>query len=193
MFIKKGQILVADTLSRKMYVYDDGKLLKIIDDVWLGKNGTSLEENMHEGGMKTPIGEYNLGISFGTMNIQINYPYIQIDSNSYWVDDVNSNYYNYFVQIGNEVPKFNYQYVISMRDKDFESAEHLIDYPLEYKCAVYIEYNAHNIIPGKGSAIFLHCHGTKGYTGGCLSISENDMIWIIRYLDVNKNPKIIIK
>ena len=27
----------------------------------------------------------------------------------------------------------------------------------------------------KGSAIFLHCFGTKGYTGGCVAVSRENM------------------
>lgn len=192
-----GQLLIVDTKSRTMDVYDNKILVKNIHDVWFGKNGCALEKDMNEGDMKSPLGEYYLGVAFGNEKININYPYIKVDNNSYWVDDVKSRYYNYFVQVDNRKINVNYPYVVNHLMKDFDSAEHLIDYKKAYRYAVFIEYNCNNldyeIIPGKGSAIFLHCHGEKGYTGGCISIKKEDMEWILKFLNYEKRPKIIIK
>ena len=77
--------------------------------------------------MKTPLGEYYLGVAFGCADTNISYPYIKVDDNNYWVDDVNSNYYNYFVQTSDRKLDVNYPYVINSL-KDFYSAEHLINY-----------------------------------------------------------------
>ena len=74
-----------------------------------------------------------------------------------------------------------------------------MDYKQQYEYAIFIEYNTSNQINeegignNKGSAIFLHCHGNKGYTGGCVAINKEDMFWIINYIDRRKNPKILIK
>lgn len=192
-----GQLLEVDTKLKIIKVYDNGNLVKLIKDVWLGKNGCATKDNMHEGGMKTPFGDYYLGVAFGNENINISYPYIKIDDNSYWVDDVKSKYYNYFVQVGDRKNNVNYPYVVNLLVKDFDSAEHLIDYEKAYRYAVFIEYNCnnldHEVISGKGSAIFLHCHGTKRYTGGCVAIKEKDMEWVLKFLNYEKRPKIIIK
>ena len=45
----------------------------------------------------------------------------------------------------------------------------------------------------KGSAIFLHCHGTKGYTGGCVAVNREDMEFIMKFLKRDKNPKMNVQ
>ncbi len=181
-----------------MEVYEDGKLLKTIYNVFIGENGIIKKERKCEGDAKTPLGLFNLGVSFGTHNLAINYPYIKIQNNDYWVDDSMSQYYNMFIRIGEEIISFNYPYIASLKSKKFNSAEHLKDYEKQYEYAVFIEFNSHKKIndtieQNKGSAIFLHCHGNKNYTEGCVAISKNDMEYIMNYLNKNKNPKIQIK
>ena len=192
-----GQLLVVDTKSKIMDVYNNETIVKTIHDVWIGKNGCSIEEDKREGDMKTPLGDYYLGVAFGLADIDLNYPYIRIDDNSYWVDDVDSKHYNCFVQLSDRKIEAYYPYVVNSLEKDFNSAEHLIDFQKAYKYAIFIEYNSASLgnkpTYGKGSAIFLHCHGSKGYTGGCVSIKEEDMEWVLKYLDYSKRPKIIIK
>lgn len=191
------QLLVVDSNSKKMEVYLDDKLVKIIDDVRIGLNGVCDYDDMIEGGKRTPLGLYNLGVCFGIHDIDINYPYIKIDEGSYWVDDYKSKYYNYFVEVGGNVNTFDYDYIFNVKDKDFESAEHLIDYKEAYEYGIFIEYNVDNKLKNglgnnKGSAIFLHCHSGE-YTFGCIAISRDDMEWIIYFLDRSKKPKILIK
>ena len=113
--------------------------IKICDTyAFIGKNG--LTRNKREGDQKTPIGKFLLGIMFGMHNIKdahipLNAKYLQINSNLYWVDDVNSIYYNQLVNI------------LDVK-KDWESAEHLIEYPKQYEYAIEIKSNPQNI-PGK--------------------------------------------
>ena len=178
-----------------MKIYEDDKLIKEINHVEIGKNGVS--EKTYEGSITTPLGKFNLGIAFGTHDLNINYPYIKIKDNLYWVDDENSKYYNKLVSLNKEIDNFNYSYIIKLNKKEFSSAEHLIDYPKQYEYAVYIEYNVNGEKyedgKGKSSAIFLHCLGDKGYTGGCVAIPKEEMLFILNFLNKNKNPKIIIK
>lgn len=178
-----------------MKIYEDDKLIKEINHVEIGKNGVS--EKTYEGSITTPLGKFNLGIAFGTHDLNINYPYIKIKDNLYWVDDENSKYYNKLVSLNEEIDNFNYPYIIKLNKKEFSSAEHLIDYPKQYEYAVYIEYNVNGEKyedgKGKSSAIFLHCLGDKGYTGGCVAIPKEEMVFILNFLNKNKNPKIIIK
>lgn len=181
-----------------MDIYEDGKLIKKISDVWIGKNGYSSFEDRIDFDEKTPLGRYKLGVSFGFHDLDINYPYIKIQDNDYWVDDYKSLHYNYLVRIGEDIPNFSYNYIVREDEKSFSSAEHLLDFKKQYEYSVFIEYNSDNqIIDGignnKGSAIFLHCHGVKGYTGGCVAINRDDMKFIMNFLDRDKNPEIIIK
>jgi L,D-peptidoglycan transpeptidase YkuD (ErfK/YbiS/YcfS/YnhG family) len=44
---------------------------------------------------------------------------------------------------------------------------------------------------GRGSAIFLHVNG-KGSTAGCVSITQANMISILRWLDPGQRPRIVM-
>lgn len=191
-----NQLIVVEIGNRNtMKLYKDDKLIKNINHVEIGKNGVN--KHTYEGSMTTPLGQFNLGIAFGIHNLNINYPYIKINKNLYWVDDENSKYYNKLVSLNEKINNLNYPYIINLNKKDFSSAEHLIDYPKQYEYAIYIEYNVNGEKyedgRGKSSAIFIHCLGNKGYTGGCIAIPREEMIFILNFLDRNKNPKIIIK
>ena len=191
-----NQLIVVEIGNRNtMKLYKDDKLIKNINHVEIGKNGVN--KHTYEGSMTTPLGQFNLGIAFGIHNLNINYPYIKINKNLYWVDDENSKYYNKLVSLNEKINNLNYPYIINLNKKDFSSAEHLIDYPRQYEYAIYIEYNVNGEKyedgRGKSSAIFIHCLGDKGYTGGCIAIPREEMIFILNFLDRNKNPKIIIK
>ena len=155
-------------------IYNDVK-----EECYIGKNG--LTKDKKEGDLKTPIGEFNLGIVFGThekkeITMDKTLKYIQINKKLYWVDDPNSKYYNQLVDITKE-------------EKDWNSAEHLIEHTIPYEYAIEINSNPQNI-PGKGSAIFLHCKN-KNYTAGCIAISPAKMKELLK--SINKDTKIVIK
>ena len=193
--MNKQLIIVEIGKQNTMTIYENDKLIKQINHVEIGKNGAS--ESIHESSIKTPLGNFNLGIAFGTHDLKIDYPYIKINENLYWVDDVNSKYYNKLISLNETINTFNYPYIINANEKEFNSAEHLIDYPKQYEYAVYIEYNVNgeknkNGV-GKSSAIFLHCLGDKGYTGGCIAIPKEDMLFVLNFLNRNKKPQILIK
>lgn len=182
------QELLVDTKTRKMFVKEDNKIVKIINDVRFGKNGVCSPQKMIEGGKKTPLGTYKLGISFGIHKIDIDYPYIKINDNYYWVDDSNSPYYNCLVS-KEKIDEYDYNYIYS-NIIDFTSAEHLIDYKIQYEYAIFIEYNTERK-KNKGSAIFLHC-ANGPYTLGCISVAKTDMKWLLYFIDRKKNPIIKI-
>ena len=198
--MNNGQLLEVN-LKEKPYtmkIYDDGKLAKEIDEVWIGRNGVTEPEDATEGDEKTPLGLYDLGVAFGMHDLDIKYPYFKVQDNDYWVDDYKSSHYNYMVRIGEDISNFGYHYIIREDEKDFDSAEHLKDYEMQYEYAVFIEYNSsgqinNGIGNNKGSAIFLHCFGLKGYTGGCVAVSRENMEFIMNFLDRDKHPKILIK
>ena len=191
----KQLIVVEIGKENIMKVYENDKMVKEIKHVEIGKNGVS--NNTYEGSITTPLGQFNLGIAFGTHDLNIKYPYIKITDNLYWVDDPNSKYYNKLISLNKKINTYDYPYIINENKKDFLSAEHLQDYPQQYEYAIYIEYNVNGEKyengEGKGSAIFLHCLGNKGYTGGCIAIPKEEMIFILNFLDMKKTPKIIIK
>ena len=134
----------------------------------VGYNGISY--NKSEGDGKTPAGVYSFGTGFGINNNPgSGIGYRKVTEKDYWVDDVNSTYYNKWVNI-DEV------------EKDWNSAEHLYKYKEQYSYAAVINYNTYNIQPGKGSAIFLHANG-NGATAGCVSVPKNVMVQMLNKLD----------
>ena len=91
-----------------------------------------------------------------------------------WCDDPRSLKYNKLVKL-----PFNF------------SAEKLYIKKNVYDYIIIINYNMSPVRKNKGSAIFLHI-ATKSYksTDGCLAISKNDMIKVLKLL--NKKSKITI-
>ena len=117
-----------------------------------------------EGDKKTPAGVYSFSMAFGLKeNPGTILPYHQIREGDYYVDDSRSRYYNQLVNTG-EV------------SKDWNSAEDLMRQAPQYNYALVIDYNPQDI-PGKGSAIFLHCPKAANNTGtsGCISVPEELM------------------
>lgn len=148
-------------------------------DAYLGKNGVTKDKK--EGDGKTPLGKFKLGIALGMhskeeITKEIEMDYTQITKEMYWVDDSESKYYNKLVNI-------------SMVKNDWNSAEHLIDFPIQYEYLIEIKTNPENI-PGKGSAIFLHCTNNKA-TEGCIAIDRENMKKLIEV--INKQTEIIIQ
>ena len=60
----------------------------------------------------------------------------------------------------------------------------------KYDFFIPIKYNFKKVIPGNGSAIFIHL--TKNYkpTAGCIALSKKDFLILIKL--INKNTKIRI-
>lgn len=158
-----------------------------VDGVWVksevlcdvsgcvGTQGVSADAS--EYASYTPKGLFSLGTGFGICDDPgTGLDYIKISEDSYWVDDVNSKYYN--------------QYVEGTEDKDWSSAEHLIEYSGAYDYCVFIEYNTNPVVPGNGSAFFLHVGTTP--TAGCVAIDESDMTDALRWLNKGQSPHILI-
>lgn len=132
--------------------------------------------NKKEGDSKTPAGLYSFTTAFGIKSdpgAQLSYR--QVTEYDYWIDDVDSPYYNTWVN-SLEIPG------------DYES-EHLIDHAPQYNYAININYNSKNT-PGLGSAIFLHGYNGKGKTTGCIAIAEKYVKELVRKVD--SSTKILI-
>ena len=157
----------------------DLRVYERIDNVWIlryntegffGRNGVKMDKE--EGDGATPLGVFTFGRAFGIAeNPGSILTYTQVSENDVWVDDVNSKYYNQWSFLDNP-------------DLDWSSAEHLINYPIQYKYVLSINYNTNPIIPGKGSAIFLHCSADRP-TAGCIAVSEEAMLFFLGFVDEN--------
>ena len=125
---------------------------------------------------RTPRGQFGFTYAFGILpNPGTKLSYTQVDDTYYWVDDVNSRYYNQFV-------------TTKTTPKAWNSAEHIIEINPAYHYVLSLDYNP-NCTPGVGSAIFLHC-STNRPTGGCISVPEDQMITILK--NVQPGCQIII-
>lgn len=125
---------------------------------YVGRNGVG---KTREGDMKTPTGIFSMSKAFGiNKNPGTSMAYRKVDSTWYWVSDPASKYYNKFV-------------TTRKVRRDWIDAERIIDYRTAYKYVLSVDYNT-KCVPGKGSAIFLHC-STGGPTAGCVSVPESSM------------------
>ncbi|MGP4078998.1 L,D-transpeptidase family protein [Pseudalkalibacillus sp. R45] len=148
-------------------------------DAVVGYNGISGKTK--EGDGKTPEGVYEFGTAFGSQSkpSNISLPYRKTTDYDYWVDDPNSPDYNKWIHYtGNPYSRWG----------SFERMKQ----PL-YKYGIVIKYNEDPIIPGKGSAIFMHVwKGSNSPTAGCVAVSESNLLRMMKWLDPDKNPGIIM-
>jgi peptidyl-dipeptidase Dcp len=150
----------------------------------VGRNGIAHADEKREGDGCTPSGVFPLRLAFGyapTMLTGLDYR--QATSESLWIDDPHSYDYNQWVEGKSLATSFERM----RRDDD------------QYKIGAVIEYNTEPIVPGRGSAIFLHLWDDRaGSTGkiaptaGCVALAERDLSDILRWLDRRQQPVIWI-
>lgn len=142
---------------------------------YLGSKGIGKTK---EGDKKTPTGTFTLKQPFGIKadpGTQLG-SYLKVNKYHYWSGQ-NGKYYNKLV----DTSKVSY--------KPTKADEHLIDYKGVYNYGMLINYNPDGE-SGKGSAIFLHCSGSRKYTAGCIAVSESVMIKLLKAL--KPGAKIVI-
>ena len=150
-----------------------------VDNVWLLRHHTEgffgrsgVTEDKMEGDGATPIGVFTFGRAFGIAEDPGSLlPYTKVTENDIWVDDVKSSFYNQWNLKDNP-------------EADWDSYEDLIKYEEAYKYSLTINYNTDPIVTGKGSAIFLHC-STGRPTAGCISVSDDSMLFLLSFVDEN--------
>lgn len=175
LFIVAG--LAADKTAASVSMHEraaDGSWKQILSTPgFMGKNGMCADADHKEGAAQTPIGTYGFNKAFGIAEDPgCALSYTKVDDSIYWSGDQRDGmHYNEMVSI-KDYPDLN---------KD--DSEHIVDYEFEYQYCLNISFND-NATPGKGSAIFLHCLGTKKpYTGGCVAVPENKMKQIMQRVD----------
>tara|TARA_Y100000992_G_C21207911_1_gene463902 strand:- start:355 stop:876 length:522 start_codon:yes stop_codon:yes gene_type:complete len=137
----------------------------------IGLNG--LTENKQEGDLSTPIGTFHFNkIYYRADRLGDNKFIIDssiIKKNDGWCDDQKSDFYNQYIQ-------FPFQ----------ESAERLYRDDNIYDIVCVLNYNTSPIVPGRGSAIFLHV-AKPGFLGteGCIAIEKKALIRIATNLTID--------
>lgn len=145
----------------------------------IGKNGLAAVGEKKEGDGKTPSGVYPLGPAFGyASRLNTGLVYHQATQNDFWVDDVLSIQYN--------------EWVTGTPDaKSFEKMKRPDDL---YRYGIVIRYNMQPVIPGAGSAIFLHVwRRYDSSTSGCVAIDQRNLRKVLRWLDQEYQPVIILE
>ena len=145
----------------------------------LGRNGLAAAGEKKEGDGKTPSGIYLLGPAFGyASSIDTGLSYRQATDNDFWVDDARSMQYNTWIR-GTPLAR------------SFERMKRPDDL---YRYGIVIEYNTHPVMPGLGSAIFMHVwRGYNAPTSGCVALNQRNLRRILRWLDKNDQPVIVIE
>ena len=143
----------------------------------IGRAG--LTTNKIEGDHKTPIGEFKFKKVFYRADklgeMAFNLPSQVIDKDYGWCDDPEHKQYNQLI-------KFPFD----------SSAEKLFRDDDLYDIICVLNYNTNPIVPGKGSAIFLHiCKPNFAGTEGCVAIEKKNILKLVNLIDLN--TKLIIK
>ncbi|WP_093576333.1 L,D-transpeptidase family protein [Amycolatopsis rubida] len=132
-----------------------------------------------EGLSRTPAGTWPLTEAFGIApNPGTRLPYRQVTTSDWWVSDAHS-------------PLYNTHYRGVAGPFDETAGENLGAAGPAYAHAVVIDYNRSPVVPGAGSAFFLHV-ATGGPTAGCVALAPEDLVAVLRWLDPARNPVIAI-
>jgi L,D-peptidoglycan transpeptidase YkuD (ErfK/YbiS/YcfS/YnhG family) len=144
----------------------------------VGRKGIAPPNEKREGDGRTPSGVYPVSTAFGyAPSFATRLFYRQSTSNDFWVDDVNSPQYNQWVSGHTDAKSFE-----KMRRKDDL-----------YRYGAVIEYNTSPIVPGNGSAIFLHIwRGPGRPTSGCVALSPRSLKGLLGWLDQRRHPVIVL-
>lgn len=144
----------------------------------IGRNGFAALGEKMEGDGKSPSGVFRLGQLFtyaDTLNTKM--PYTISTNEDKWIDDPESDDYNKLVRGETNA-------------KSFEKLKLKSDY---YKYCLVIEYNTDPVVKGKGSAIFLHLREKADETtAGCVAVSEKDMEQLLKWLNPDAHPVIVM-
>jgi L,D-peptidoglycan transpeptidase YkuD (ErfK/YbiS/YcfS/YnhG family) len=128
----------------------------------------------------TPAGVWPLTEAFGTEPAQTRLPYRRVTTSDWWVSDVRSPYYNTHYSCAPGTCPF-----------DEAAGEDLGRAGPVYAHAVVIDYNRDPVVPGAGSAFFLHVTNGKP-TAGCVAIPKPDLEAVLRWLDPAQHPVVEI-
>jgi L,D-peptidoglycan transpeptidase YkuD (ErfK/YbiS/YcfS/YnhG family) len=145
----------------------------------LGRSGLSARKR--EGDGATPTGTFRLGSTiYGIApNPGVRGRYHRLACGDWWDEDPASPSYNTFrhVACGTQ-PAFG------------GTSEALWQIAPQYRYFAVVDYNVRPVVPGRGSAIFLHV--AVGATAGCVSLREAELVRLLRWLRPSAHPAIHI-
>lgn len=141
----------------------------------VGGAGITPAGEKREGDRKTPAGLYPLGEAFGTQPLALKMDYKYITSQDKFIDDASHQQYNKWVH----------------GETDAQSYETMLIKP--YKMGLIVNYNMNPIVPGLGSAIFMHLWQSENRpTAGCIATDEPHLLALLQWLDKEQYPYVSI-
>lgn len=145
----------------------------------IGRNGLAPIGEKREGDGRTPSGTFALRRAFGyEKGAPTGLDYRVVTEKDFWIDAPASPLYNQWVT--GDIPEVSHE--ILRRQDDL------------YKYVIVIEYNTDPVIPGTGSAIFMHVwRAANKPTAGCVAVAEADILRLLHWLDAHRNPVILLK
>lgn len=146
--------------------------------VFVGEEGVGLASERRS---RTPRGVFTLTEAFGrAKDPGALLPYTRVSQSHWWVSDVKSRHYNTMRTCS---PGASCGFRQSRSEQLGEITA--------YRYAVVMDYNRGPVIPGRGSAFFLHVTEGKP-TQGCISMPASTMRWLLRWLDPTASPVISV-
>jgi L,D-peptidoglycan transpeptidase YkuD (ErfK/YbiS/YcfS/YnhG family) len=150
---------------------------------WSARLGrTGLREQKREGDGATPAGIFKLGATiYGVARDPgVRYRYRRLVCGDWWDEDPGSPTYNFFRHVRCDArPSFG------------SGSERLWLQTTAYRYFAVIRYNDAPVVPGRGSAIFLHAD-TGRATIGCVSLPLDELVHTLRWLRLSSRPLIAI-
>lgn len=144
----------------------------------VGQRGLAETGQKQEGDRKTPQGLFALGKVFGkNVSFDTKMPYEKLQDDMKWIDDPRSRQYNRLVR----GPTSAESYETMLRNDEL------------YDLVMVLEYNTEPVVPGKGSAIFMHIwESPSAGTAGCVAMARSDLENVLKWLAPEKKPQILV-
>jgi L,D-peptidoglycan transpeptidase YkuD (ErfK/YbiS/YcfS/YnhG family) len=165
-------------------------------DARVGYNGFSPGDRRRQGNGTTPAGTFAIPSAFGTESDPgTDLPYRDVDANDWWpYDPRDASTYNVWQPRRAATARWRTSW-----------AEDLSSFGRQYRHAAVIAYNLPSGVhreggqqvagvpadTRRGGGIFLHVTGPRA-TVGCVSVGQADMVRVLRWLDPDKSPVIVM-
>jgi L,D-peptidoglycan transpeptidase YkuD (ErfK/YbiS/YcfS/YnhG family) len=133
-----------------------------------GRAGFAAPGAKREGDGRSPSGIFGLSLAFGyAPQADTMLPYRRCTAVDRWVDDPDSPDYNRWVTAPHPARSAERM----RRDDDL------------YEFGLVVDYNLDPVVPGAGSAIFVHVRDERGGgTAGCVALPRAEMVGLLRRL-----------
>lgn len=146
--------------------------------VYVGEDGVGLASERRS---RTPRGVFALTESFGlARDPGTALPYTRVGLSHWWVSDVKSTHYN-TMRVCSPGASCGFR----------QSRSEQLGAIGVYRYAIVMDYNRDPVVPGRGSAFFLHVSEGKP-TQGCISMNTSDLKWLLRWLEPSDEPVISV-